>query len=51
MSTKLADARIAQMKGYDVSPVMLGNYIWACIGQIDKPLCFPRHVTKDTTYY
>ncbi|CAE7272198.1 unnamed protein product [Symbiodinium pilosum] len=44
-------ASIGKLKGYDVSPLTLGNYLWACLGHIDKPLCFARHITKDTTYY
>eukprot|EP00439_Symbiodinium_sp_Y106_P041917 s1784_g5.t1 len=47
-------ASIAQMKGYDVSPVMLGNYIWACRDSrdsrdgygLDMPRCFSEKMWR-----
>ncbi|CAJ1362354.1 unnamed protein product [Effrenium voratum] len=42
---------LARLKGYPVSPVMLGHYLWGCLGKSDGYMSSRRHITRDTTFY
>ena len=43
--------RLAKLKGFQVSPMMLGNYLWGCLGKSEAYMFAQRHVNKDTSFY
>jgi len=44
-------AWLAKLKGFQVSPMMLGNYLWGCLGKSEAYMFAQRHVNKDTSFY
>lgn len=43
-------AWLAKLKGYPISPTMLGNYLWAC-GKSEAYANAQRHISKETCFY
>lgn len=44
-------AWLGRMKGFPVTPVMLGNYLWGCFGKSEAYVSAQRHLNRDTTFY
>jgi len=44
-------ALLGQLKGFQVTPMMLGNYLWGCFGKTDAYMLAQRHFNRDTTFY
>ena len=50
LSYLLVTCRLAKLKGFRISPMMLGNYLWGW-AKSEACLADQRHISKETLFY